>query len=109
MRTGLNIRIPISEILNYTGLHKGKIWSNCSPEELRRCPGDYETQSTQGSIAVHDDEHLVASDKGVVMTRRKLTSLINDVAAGKDPLNVSYDENADAWKTVAYAYIKPMP
>ena len=109
MRTGLNIRFPISEILKYTGLHKGKLWSDSSPEDLQRCPGDYETQSTQGSIAIHDDEHLVASDKGVVMTRRKLTSLINDVAAGKDPLNVSYDENADAWKTVAYAYIKPMP
>ena len=41
------------------------------------------------------------------MTRRKLTSLINDMGVGKDPLNVSYDENADAWKTVAYAYLKP--
>lgn len=105
IRTGAKQRVPIPEILKRGSLHKGKLWEDCTPEELQRYPGDYETQSTQGPIAIHANEHLVQSDTGVVMTRRMLRSLIADVKAGKDPINVSFDENEEPWTTVADSYV----
>jgi nitrite reductase/ring-hydroxylating ferredoxin subunit len=87
--------------------HRGKWWRDCTPEELQRYPGDYETQSTQGPITVHAHEHLAQTDRGVVLTRRRLRQLVEDVRAGKDPLNVSFDP--DAWlSSVAYAFVDAM-
>ncbi len=91
------------------GLHKGKPWSELTAEERRSYPGDYETQSTQGPIAIHANERLVKSDTGVVMLRRKLQSLINNMEAGENPLNVSFDENDAPRESVAYASIGKMP
>ncbi len=98
----------LEEAHNRVVRHNGKLWVDCTPEERRQYPGDYETQSTQGKIAVHANEHLVKSDTGVVMIRRKLQSLIKDVQGGSDPLNISFDKNESPLKTVAYASIGKM-
>jgi nitrite reductase/ring-hydroxylating ferredoxin subunit len=42
------------------------------PERRQRDPGDYEAMVGQGPIAIHANEHLVASDRGVVALRRQL-------------------------------------
>jgi hypothetical protein len=57
-------------------------------EETQRRPGDYEAQTSQRSIAVHKLEHLVASDKGVIMYRKLIRDGIRTVRAGKQPLGV---------------------
>jgi nitrite reductase/ring-hydroxylating ferredoxin subunit len=44
-----------------------------APPALRqRDPGDYEAMVGQGPIAIHANEHLVASDRGVIALRRQL-------------------------------------
>jgi phenylpropionate dioxygenase-like ring-hydroxylating dioxygenase large terminal subunit len=109
IRTLMRERISIPDILKNGALHKGKLWEDCTPEELQRYPGDYEVQSTQGKIAIHANEHLAQSDTGVVMIRRMLRSMIEDVKAGKDPINVSFDQGAGRRSTVAYSFMKQMP
>ncbi len=64
---------------------EGKTWSEMTEDEHRRFPGDYEAQSTQGSIPAHSDEHLAGSDKGLVMLRRLLARQIRVVQEGGDP------------------------
>ena len=41
----------------------------------------------------HSEENLVSSDRGVVMLRSMLRQMVDDVEAGKDPLNVAFDPN----------------
>ena len=50
----------------------GKTWPELSEEEHQRFPGDYETQTSQGSTAHHSEEHLATSDKGIALLRRFL-------------------------------------
>ncbi|MGY4711502.1 Rieske 2Fe-2S domain-containing protein [Mycolicibacterium sp. CBM1] len=69
----------------------GKLFFELSEGELQRFPGDTEAQVSQGPITLHSEETLVTSDKGVVMLRRMLRQMVHDVAAGKDPQNISYD------------------
>ena len=40
---------------------------------------------------MHSEEHLAASDRGVVMFRRLLRREIEAVQAGRDPLGVIFD------------------
>ena len=54
-------------------------------------PGDFEAQSGQGAISLHSEEHLVTSDRGVMLQRRILEKQIEVVAAGGDPLGVNFD------------------
>ena len=54
-------------------------------------PHDYEAQVGQGAITLHSEEHLAASDRGVVMFRRLLRQQIEAVQAGRDPLGVMFD------------------
>ena len=42
-------------------------------------------------LFVHSEEHLAASDRGVVMFRRLLRQQIEAVQAGRDPLGVIFD------------------
>jgi hypothetical protein len=42
-------------------------------------------------IAKHSEEHLVTSDKGIVMLRRLLQAQLQAVADGRDPAGVSFD------------------
>jgi len=54
-------------------------------EERQRRPGDYDAQSSQRTIAVHDLEHLASTDRGVIMLRKILRDGIRAVEAGETP------------------------
>jgi nitrite reductase/ring-hydroxylating ferredoxin subunit len=66
-------------------IYDGKLWTEMTPEEHQLNPGDFETQTGQGEITFHSEEHLVASDKGIIMLRRLLRSAVDTVAAGGNP------------------------
>ena len=72
----------------------GKLWADLTPEEHQQFPGDWEAQVGQGPITLHSDEHLATSDQGVVMLRRLLQRQLDAVAAGGDPVGVSFDPAA---------------
>ncbi|MGW2888038.1 Rieske 2Fe-2S domain-containing protein [Streptomyces griseoruber] len=61
-------------------------------DERQRFPGDGEAQQSQGPITLHSEETLAPSDRGVVMLRRMLRTIVDDVEAGRDPQGVSLDE-----------------
>ena len=69
-------------------------WADLTPEERRARPNDYEAQVGQGPITLHSEEHLAASDRGISMLRRLLKRQLQEVAADRDPLGVSYDADA---------------
>jgi phenylpropionate dioxygenase-like ring-hydroxylating dioxygenase large terminal subunit len=71
-----------------------KPWFELTPEERRARPNDYEAQVGQGPITLHSEEHLATTDQGIVMLRRLLTRELQAVADGRDPVGVSFDENA---------------
>ncbi len=56
-----------------------------TPEDRQRVPGDYEAQVGQGAIANHDREHLVASDRGVIMYRKLVRHGIRALESGHVP------------------------
>ena len=64
----------------------GKSWFDLTAEEHQRFPGDFEAQVGQGAITLHSEEHLVTSDRGVVMLRRLLEKEMRRVAENEDPL-----------------------
>lgn len=72
----------------------GKLWEEMSEEEHRLYPNDVEAMVGQGVIAKHSEEHLVTSDKGIVMLRRLLQAQLQAVAEGRDPAGVSFDAEA---------------
>ncbi len=76
---------PMSILLN------GKRWGEMSEEEHQRFPGDYEAQAGQGPISLHSEEHLVTSDRGIMMQRRLLEKQIELVAQGGDPVGVAFE------------------
>lgn len=61
-------------------------------DEHRRFPGDNEVMTSQGPIALHSEETLATTDRGVVMLRKLLRTMIDDVEAGRDPQGVSLAE-----------------
>ena len=69
----------------------GKTWDELTEEEHQRRPSDYEAQVGQGAITCHSEEHLAATDRGVVMFRRRLRAQIEAVQQGRDPLGVTRD------------------
>ena len=69
----------------------GKLWGEMTEAERQRFPGDFEAQSGQGPVSLHSEEHLVTSDRGIMMQRRILEKQIEVVAAGGDPLGVNFD------------------
>ena len=71
-----------------------KSWDDISPEERRARPNDYEAQVGQGPITLHSEEHLASSDQGIGMLRRMLNRELQAIAEGRDPIGVSFDENA---------------
>ncbi|HTT01427.1 MAG TPA: Rieske 2Fe-2S domain-containing protein [Steroidobacteraceae bacterium] len=82
----------IPESLAFRGMRlNGKTWGEMTQEDHQRTPGDYEAQAGQGAISLHSEEHLVTSDRGVMMQRRLLMQQIEVVAKGGDPLGVSFD------------------
>jgi hypothetical protein len=53
--------------------------------------GDFEAQAGQGPISLHSEEHLVTSDRGIMMQRRLLEQQMEVVTRGGDPVGVSFD------------------
>jgi phenylpropionate dioxygenase-like ring-hydroxylating dioxygenase large terminal subunit len=72
----------------------GKTWGEMSAEEHQRTPGDYEAQAGQGPISLHSEEHLVTSDRGIIMQRRMLKQQCEIVASGGDPAGVVFEPQA---------------
>ena len=64
---------------------------NSSYEHTQHHPDDKEAVEGQGPIALHGLEHLVTSDKGVIMFRRILRTAIDAVRAGQDPKGILRD------------------
>jgi phenylpropionate dioxygenase-like ring-hydroxylating dioxygenase large terminal subunit len=64
-----------------------------SYEYTQRHPDDKEAVESQGPIALHGLEHLVSSDRGVVMFRSMLRKAIAAVRAGGDPKGIIRDAN----------------
>ncbi|MGH8258744.1 MAG: Rieske 2Fe-2S domain-containing protein [Steroidobacteraceae bacterium] len=69
----------------------GKTWGDMTEEEHQSMPGDYEAQAGQGPVSLHSEEHLVTSDRGLMMQRRMLMRGIEVVARGGDPAGVTFD------------------
>jgi phenylpropionate dioxygenase-like ring-hydroxylating dioxygenase large terminal subunit len=69
----------------------GKTWGEMTQEDHQRWPGDYEAQAGQGPISLHSEEHLVLSDRGIMLQRKLLEKQIEVVAQGGDPLGVTFD------------------
>jgi hypothetical protein len=61
------------------------------PVTKRRFPGDVEAQAGQGPISLHSEEHLVTSDRGIMLQRKLLEKQIEVVAQGGDPVGVCFD------------------
>src|SRR5579864_342170 len=72
----------------------GNFWWDMTEEEHQRFPGDYEAQTGQGAVTLHSEEHFGQSDRGVLMVRRMLTEQLEALAAGRDPIGVSFDTSA---------------
>ena len=72
-------------------LFNGKTWGQMTEAEHRNTPGDFEAQAGQGPITLHSDEHLVSSDRGIMMLRGMLLEQMEVVAAGGNPTGVSFD------------------
>ena len=70
----------------------GKLWSELTEPEHQRFPGDYEAQVSQGPITLHSEEHLVRTDRGIVLLRKLLECQVNAVAQGENPAGVAFDE-----------------
>lgn len=51
--------------------------------DRQRNPGDYDAQVSQRPIAIHENENLASSDRGVSMLRRMLRRGIENVAKGE--------------------------
>lgn len=82
---------PLYSRRSRMAVFEGKTWWEMTEDEHKRFPGDYEAQSTQGSIPAHSDEHLATSDKGLVMLRRMLARQIRVVQEGGTPEGAGQD------------------
>jgi nitrite reductase/ring-hydroxylating ferredoxin subunit len=59
--------------------------ANRTIEEKQKSPGDAEAVEGMGSISSHKGEHLMPTDKGVMIYRRRIRKLIKNLNEGKDP------------------------
>jgi hypothetical protein len=60
--------------------------------ERQRFPADFDAQSSQRRVAVHDLEHLASTDRGVIMLRRIVRDGARSVAGGGTPFGASWPE-----------------
>ena len=58
---------------------------NRTLEEKQKSPGDAEAVEGMGSISSHKGEHLMPTDQGVMIYRRRIRKLSKDLEEGKDP------------------------
>ena len=59
--------------------------TNRALEEKQKNPGDAEAVEGMGSISTHKGEHLMPTDQGVMIYRRRIRKLSKDLQEGKDP------------------------
>jgi hypothetical protein len=97
-------RVPAGEFKASSQLLNGKSWSDLTPEEHRDIPGDWEAQVGQGPISLHSEEHLAGSDRGVGRLRQFVRKQIAAVAAGNDPLGVSFNVEEPPYAVLAGNY-----
>ncbi|WP_028345775.1 hypothetical protein [Bradyrhizobium murdochi] len=45
-------------------------------------------------MTLHSEEHFGQSDRGILMIRRMLSDQLAAIAAGRDPIGVSFDSTA---------------
>jgi len=79
----------------------GRDWEKLTEEEHRRMPGDVEAQIGQGPISIHPEEHLVLSDRGIIMLRRKWRKQLQRIEAGEDPIGVVRGPDVVVVETIA--------
>ncbi len=68
-------------------IEQGEVFDR-SYEERQRFPADAEATEGMGPITEHEKENLVPSDRGVVLYRKRLRQIIQDLQAGKEPAHV---------------------
>jgi hypothetical protein len=83
------VRTP-GELQSIRSRFNGRLWAELSDEEHQRFPGDYEAQVSQGPITLHSEEHLVKTDRGIVLLRTLLKKQVDAVARGDDPAGVAF-------------------
>jgi nitrite reductase/ring-hydroxylating ferredoxin subunit len=76
------------------GLRDGRSWFDLTDAERRAMPGDYEAQKGQGTITLHSEDHLAATDRGVSLLRKLWRAQVEIVAQGGDPQGVAFSEDA---------------
>ena len=74
---------------------------NTSYEYAQRHPDDKEAVEGQGPIALHRLEHLVTSDKGVMMYRSILRRAIETALRGDDPKGIIRDPSQASFVTTS--------
>ncbi|MDP6558867.1 MAG: hypothetical protein QF619_01825 [Candidatus Binatia bacterium] len=80
---------------------------NKSYEYTQRYPDDKEAMEGQGPIANHDLEHLVSSDRGVIMFRKILHDAIDAVKEGRGPKGIIRDpERTECISTTAGSVVR---
>jgi phenylpropionate dioxygenase-like ring-hydroxylating dioxygenase large terminal subunit len=75
--------------------------TNMSYEYAQRHPDDKEAVEGQGPIALHGLEHLVTSDKGVMMFRNILRRAIQSALQGNDPKGILRDPSQASFVTTS--------
>ncbi len=68
----------------YERIEAGEILDR-TKEEKQRSPGDAEAVEGMGSISSHKGEHLMPTDKGVMIYRRRIRNLIKELNNGLEP------------------------
>ena len=58
-------------------------------EERQRFPADAEATEGMGAITEHDREHLVPSDRGITLCRRRMRSIVAALQEGEEPEHVT--------------------
>jgi phenylpropionate dioxygenase-like ring-hydroxylating dioxygenase large terminal subunit len=99
---GASIRwTPESEIESLSGREQlaPARRKNTSYEYAQRHPDDKEAVEGQGAIALHRLEHLVTSDKGVMMYRSILRRAIETALRGEDPKGILRDPSQASFVT----------
>lgn len=75
-------------------------------EQWQRFPGDYEAQGSQGAVTLHSEEHLVRSDRPIIMLRRLFEAQSKVVAEGRDPIGVHFEPGTEYVRLEAGAFIR---
>jgi nitrite reductase/ring-hydroxylating ferredoxin subunit len=98
------LRVPVRDgqpMFPPRARHNGKLWAELTEDERHRMPGDKEAIESQGPIAIHANERLATTDRGVIMTRKMLKGAIDAVASGADPAGILRDPDRDMITTIA--------